>query len=80
MLNLTDDQLEIRALRATEYELRDQVALLQKKLFKAEIRDQVALLQKELFKAQIEIQTVANQIYSRIDEQVLSNERFASTN
>lgn len=64
MLNLTDDQLEIRALRATEYELRDQVAL----------------LQKELFKAQIEIQTVANQIYSRIDEQVLSNERFASTN
>ena len=64
MRNLTEDQLEIRALRATEYELRDQVAL----------------LQKELFKAQIEIQTVANQIYSRIDEQVLSNERFAATN
>ena len=63
MLNLTDDQLEIRALRATEYELRDQVAI----------------LQKELFKAQIEIQTVANQIYSRIDEQVLSNERFTAT-
>ena len=63
MLNLTDDQLEIRALRATEYELRDQVAL----------------LQKELFKAQTEIQTVANQIYSRIDEQVFSNERFTAT-
>lgn len=63
MRNLTEDELEIRALRATEYELRDQVAL----------------LQKELFKAQIEIQTVANQIYSRIDEQVLSNERFTAT-
>ena len=63
MLNLTDDQLEIRALRATEYELRDQVAL----------------LQKELFKAQIEIQTAANKIYGRIDEQVFSNERFAAT-
>lgn len=64
MLNLTDDQLEIRALRATEYELRDQVAL----------------LQKELFKAQTEIRTVANQIYDRIDEKVMFNERFASTN
>ena len=63
MRNLTEDELEIRALRATEYELRDQVAI----------------LQKELFKAQIEIQTVANQIYSRIDEQVLSNERFTAT-
>lgn len=66
MLNLTDDQLEIRALRATEYELRDQVAL----------------LQKELFEARIEIQNVASQIYKiyrRIDEQVLSNERFAAT-
>lgn len=63
MRNLTDDQLEIRALRATEYELRDQVAI----------------LQKELFKAQIEIQTVANQIYNRIDEQVMFNERFAAT-
>ena len=63
MLNLTDDQLEIRALRATEYELRDQVAL----------------LQKELFVARIEIQNVANQIYDRIDEKVMFNERFAAT-
>ncbi len=63
MLNLTDDQLEIRALRATEYELRDQVAI----------------LQKELFKARIEIQNVANQIYDRIDEKVMFNERFAAT-
>lgn len=63
MRNLTEDELEIRALRATEYELRDQVAL----------------LQKELFEARIEIQNVANQIYDRIDEKVMFNERFAAT-